>query len=90
MLSITVHVDHVLDLTDPQTLALLVTTAVELCAPRFPGTDHPALRIGSMAADLGMDALIVPSAVHHAKNLIVFPDAHVMPCYAVVRSIHRL
>lgn len=89
MLSLGVKLNHVLDLTDPNTLTLLSTSLDELCSARFPGVDHPALGVGEAAADLGFDGIIAPSAVHAGKNLVIFPDAHVLPCYTIIRSIHR-
>lgn len=88
MLSLDVRLTRVLDLTDPAIQALLSTSSAELCSVRIPGALHPALSIGTAAASLGVDGIIAPSAVHAGKNLVLYPDAHIVPPYTIVRSIN--
>ncbi len=87
MLSLDVWLTRVLDLTDPAVRSPLNTSNAELCSPRIPGAPHPSLAVGTAAAALGMDGIIAPSAVHSGKNLIIYPDAHLVPPYTIVRSI---
>ena len=90
MLSLGVRLDAVLDLTDDQVLAAFGTSKNELRSPRIPGVAHPAQMLGGLAANAGVDALIVWSAIDQAKkNLVVFPDAHVLPPYYVVRRMRH-
>ena len=87
MVSLDVRLQRVLDLTNSRILRQLGTTMEELCAPRIPDQPHAALSVGTLAAELRVDGIIAPSAVFDGKNLVIYPDAHIVPPYTLVRSI---
>ena len=75
MLTILVRLSTVLDLTTPQIIASLGTTAADLCALRIPGMPFFAQVIGDAAATLGYDGMIVWSAQDAtSRNLVIFPQ----------------
>lgn len=73
------HLERVLDLRDPTTLALLGVKREHLFAAWLRGTPEnprPTQRIARLAYEAGVQALFAPTAVppHETTNVIVFPD----------------
>ena len=89
MLSLCVRLQRVLDLTDDATLTLLQTTRDELCKPLRRRTGEPTQQLGTAAALLRIDGIIAPSRLTDKKNLVIFPDSHLLPPYRILARVGR-
>lgn len=86
MMNLIVSLDRVIDITDPIIIRALGTTKSALTALRLPRTSPLSQAIGSIAAGIGADGLIVWSAqVPDEKNLVVLKFAP-LPYVIVTRG----
>ncbi len=67
---IQVHLQRVLDLTDPATVTTLGLRPEQLMAEDW----QPTQQLAAQARAAGFEALLVPSAVGPGRNLVVFSD----------------
>jgi RES domain-containing protein len=78
IIGIRIRLTNVLDLTDAairrrlgMTLAVL---RADWTATQNQGMESPTQHLGRLASASGIEGLLVPSAVHSGKNLVVFPS----------------
>ncbi|TAM91134.1 RES domain-containing protein [bacterium] len=73
--SLAVSLGRVVDLTDAVLISRLGFTRKQLTAISIPGIPQPAARLGDTASSIGIDGLVVWSAVDpDQQNLVIFPQ----------------
>lgn len=70
LVSVTVELQRVLDLTDHAVLQRLGLRSEDLIAPDWA----PTQELGRLAREAGFEGLLVPSAAAPGTNLVLFPD----------------